>query len=252
MKAFSDKMICLGKVTYSESSQIVTLFSREHGKLRAIAKGSRREKGGFSGGLDLLYLGNADFIPPRGSSELGTLTNFELEQSFPGLRKDLLALNSGLFIAEFTADMLEDMDSHPEIYDLFVKSLVRLEKAEAAEQVIFNYERYLMTKTGHQPMLDSCCLCGCEVGDIERPYFSSSSGGVVCDGCCPSVEEKRLSERKVIDLLDKGMLPAEGGTDIIIKAHGLLCYHKRAITGRPGKVMGFLNSLLLGKLSQPE
>lgn len=250
MKSFSDKMVCLGKVTYSESSQIVTLLSREHGKLRAIAKGSRREKSGFSGGLDLLYFGEGSFIPPRGSSELGTLTNFELDRSFPGLRNDLLALNSALFLAEFTSDMLEDMDPHPEIFELLVWSLARLENIKPAEQVVFNYERFIMINTGHQPRLDECCLCGCGVGDIARPYFSSSSGGVVCDGCCPSVDEKRLSERKVIELLDKGLLSDNVAIDTIIKAHGLLCYHKRAITGRPGKVMGLLNSLLVKKMGK--
>ena len=49
MKSFYDNVICLGKVTYSESSQIVTLLSKDHGKIRGIAKGARREKGGFSG-----------------------------------------------------------------------------------------------------------------------------------------------------------------------------------------------------------
>ncbi len=250
MKPFSDKVICLGKVTYSESSQIVTLFSAEHGKLRGIAKGARREKGGFSGGFDLLYLGAADYIPPRGSSELGTLTNFYLENSFVGLRADLLALNSALFLAEFTADMTEDMDPHPELFESLSRSLSRLEAGDPAPDVMLNYEQYLMKNTGHQPCLDCCCLCGGETDSLAHPYFSSSAGGLVCDGCCPSVEEKRLTEKKVVDLLRKGLLPAEGYADIIIKAHGLLCYHKRAITGRPGKVMGFLNSLLLARMNR--
>ncbi len=250
MKSFSDNMVCLGKVTYSESSQIVTLFSRDYGKLRAIAKGARREKSGFSGGLDLLYLGNASYIPPRGSSELGTLTGFELEDSFSELRKDLLSLNCALFLAEFTADMLEDLDPHPELYEVFIRSLTRLQQHQQQEQIIFNYERFLVANTGHQPMYDKCSLCGIDVSDIAKPYFSSSSGGIVCDGCSPSVQEKRLSERKVIDLLSKGLLPETRTSDIIIKAHGLLCYHKRAITGRPGKVMGFLNNLLLNMLTR--
>lgn len=250
LKSFHDNVICLGKVTYSESSQIVTLLSMAHGKLRGIAKGSRREKSGFSGGFDLLYRGEIHYIPPRGSSELGTLTNFELEESYLGLRKDLLALNSGLFLAEFTSDMLEDFDPHPELYELFMRTLGYLLEGKEPERVILNYERFLMSNTGHKPVTDACCLCGSEVSEIAKPYFSSSSGGVVCDGCSPGVEEKRMTEKAVIEVLTSGRLPEKNRTDIIIKAHGLLCYHKRAITGRPGKMMGFLNNLLLGKLGR--
>ena len=207
-------------------------------------------KAGSAGGFDLLYRGEVHYISPRGSSELGTLTNFELEESYIGLRQNLLALNCGLFLAEFTADMLEDLDPHPELFDLFVNTLRDLLDGKEPERVILNYERFLMSNTGHRPITDGCCLCGGEIDDIDKPYFSSSSGGVVCDGCSPGVEEKRLTERAVVEMLTSGKLPEVNRTDIIIKAHGLLCYHKRAITGRPGKMMGFLNNLLLGKMGR--
>ena len=249
MPTMSDNAICLGKVTYSESSQIVTLFGRQHGRIRAIAKGSRRERSGFSGGIDLLYLGNVSFITPRGSSELSTLTNFNLDESFAGLRKDLLALNSALFLAEFTTDMLEDLDPHPELFDRLVIALDSLNSSNLSpEHIILNYERFLIENTGHMPMLTRCSACGIDTSDIDKPYFSSSSGGIVCDGCSPGIPEKRLSEKNVINALINRQLPDNLPLDIIIKAHGLLCYHKRALTGRPGKVMGFLNKLLAAKI----
>ena len=249
MPSLNDTTICLGKVTYSESSQIVTLFGREHGRIRAIAKGSRREKAGFSGGVDLLYLGNADFITPRGSSELCTLINFNLDKSFPALRKDLLALNAALFLAEFTTDMLEDLDPHPHLFDQLTSALHKLEtKEQTTEKIILQYERFLIENTGHMPMLTRCSACGTDTDDIEKPYFSSSSGGIICDGCSPGIPEKRLSEKNVIYALINRELSPETPIDIIIKAHGLLCYHKRALTGRPGKVMGFLNKLLAAKI----
>ena len=62
--SIKDQVVCLGHRRYSETSQIVTLFGRDSGKIRAIAKGARREKGSFGGGLDVLSSGEAVFIRP--------------------------------------------------------------------------------------------------------------------------------------------------------------------------------------------
>src|SRR2546423_13654780 len=90
----SDHCICLRKVEYSETSQILSLFSRKHGIFRAIAKGAhRRTKAGasrFDGGVDLLELGQAVFThdPAR---DLATLTDWHLLQRHLAMRGDLRA-----------------------------------------------------------------------------------------------------------------------------------------------------------------
>ena len=88
MPLVHDRCICLRKTEYSETSQILTLFSRRYGVFRAIAKGAhRRTKAGaskFDGGIDFLEVGDAVFThdPAR---DLATLTEWCLPRGTPGV-----------------------------------------------------------------------------------------------------------------------------------------------------------------------
>src|SRR5205809_5082145 len=103
MSLVSDPSLCLRKTEYSETSQILTLFSRAHGLLRVIAKGAKRTtKAGaskFGGGLDLLDVGEAVFThaPER---ELATLTEWTLPDGHLELRRSLRSMYLALYAAE--------------------------------------------------------------------------------------------------------------------------------------------------------
>src|SRR3954468_18750762 len=117
-----DRCICLRKTEYSETSQIVTLLSREHGVVRAIAKGAhRRTKAGsskFDGGLDLLEVGEAVFIhdPAR---DLATLTEWSLREGHLEIRLNLRGMYLGLYAGEMLSQLIEEHDAHPELFDRF-------------------------------------------------------------------------------------------------------------------------------------
>src|SRR5207244_2981136 len=98
-----DRCLCLRKVEYSETSQILPLLGRAHGLMRLIAKGAhRRTKAGaskFDGGLDLLDLGDAVFSL-RLEKDLATLTEWSLRDGHLELRGDLRALYLGQYAGE--------------------------------------------------------------------------------------------------------------------------------------------------------
>src|SRR4051794_5744501 len=124
-----DRCICLRKFDYSETSQILTLFTRGHGLLRVIAKGARRTtKAGaskFGGGLDLLDLGEAVFThaPER---ELATLTEWTLLDGHLELRRALRSMYLGLYAAELVTMLFEEHDAHPELFDRLDQTIVEL------------------------------------------------------------------------------------------------------------------------------
>src|SRR5215213_4231110 len=103
MPLVRDRCICVRCTEYSETSQILTLFSREHGIVRAIAKGAhRRTKAGaskFDGGVDLLDAGDAVFTHDPGR-DLATLTEWSLREGRLGLRKTLRGMYLGMYAAE--------------------------------------------------------------------------------------------------------------------------------------------------------
>src|SRR5580692_1604735 len=100
---------------WSETSRIATLFTREFGKVRALAKGGRRLKSNFDVAFDLLNVCQVVLI--RKSSEgLDLLTEARMEERFPILRENLAALYAGYYFAELLADGCQDYDSHPELF----------------------------------------------------------------------------------------------------------------------------------------
>ncbi len=242
-RTIKDKGICIGARNYSETSQLVSFFTRGHGKISSIAKGSRREKGGFGGGLDVMTAGEILFVPPRGESGLATLTEFEQQDSFPALRMDLLVLNCGLCMCDLLSRFTEDMDPHPELYVTFRGKLGELQQAERPEYVIFQFELILLREIGMQPVWDICSQCRRDVEDNGRIYFSSQSGGIVCRDCEPAFTEKRLVEPIVLEALQNPERALHAPREIVVNAHELLSYHYRELAGKETAIMRFVNQL---------
>jgi DNA repair protein RecO (recombination protein O) len=92
---------------WSETSRITTLFTREFGKVRALAKGGRRLRSNFDVAFDLLSVCRVVFIR-KAHGGLDLLTEAQLAERFPALREDLNALYAGYYIAELLTDGTQD------------------------------------------------------------------------------------------------------------------------------------------------
>src|SRR4051812_49882730 len=90
-------------VDFSETSRIVTLWTREFGKVRVLAKGGRRLKSNFESALDLLTLCSIVLLR-KSSSGLDLLTEAQVGERFPRLRADLAALYAAYYVAELLSD----------------------------------------------------------------------------------------------------------------------------------------------------
>ena len=116
MPTISDYAICIRRWDFSETSQTVSLFTRESGIIRGLAKGAKREKGKFSGGFDLLTLGQVVAIVKPGR-DLATLTEWDLQETNRHLRANLKVNKTALYIADLIHHMLTDHDPHQALFD---------------------------------------------------------------------------------------------------------------------------------------
>src|SRR5438552_8621346 len=94
---------------WSETSRIATMFTREFGKVRVLAKGGRRLKSAFESALDLLTVCRIVLLR-KSSGSLDLLTEAQVVQRFPRLRTNLAALNAGYYMAELLSEWTEDYD----------------------------------------------------------------------------------------------------------------------------------------------
>lgn len=203
MALVSDRCICLRKTEFSETSQILTLFSREHGITRVIAKGAhRRTKAGasrFDGGIDFLDVGEAVFShdPAR---ELTPLTEWKLQEGHLALRKSLRGIYLGLYSAELVGRLIEEHDPHPELFDRLERTLPELASARR-EEAFLAFELDLLRESGYLAELFCCVACGTTLDDRGPVYFSPSRGGMICRNCEAAAPDRASLDQRLLRLL---------------------------------------------------
>jgi DNA repair protein RecO (recombination protein O) len=179
---------------WSETSRIVTLFTREHGKLRALAKGGRRLRSPFESSLDLLNHDRMVLIR-KTSGGLHLLTESSQITRFSGLAKDYQALSGAYLVAELLGDWVEENDPHPGLFDAAIGCLKDLEQAACADgetekgvpkwnprDRLVVLELALLIDLGYRPEFAGCVGCA-KKAEKGSAAFAFGSGGLVCRGC---------------------------------------------------------------------
>ena len=187
--------IVIRTIEVFETSLVVTLFTRELGKVGALAKGARRPKSALQGGLDLLGVSDIVLIP-KASESLDLLTEAAPVERFAPLRRDLAALYAGYYVAELLTELTDNHDPHPTLFDAARITLRHLGQPELRPRRMLRFELACLRELGLMPALEHCAHCGAAVGPSGgRTWFGLSSGGVLCDDC-------RIGPAHVVALTD--------------------------------------------------
>ena len=117
-----DEAVCIRHWDWSETSQTVSLFTRDHGIVRGLAKGSKREKAPFSGGIELLTRGEVVAIV-RSSGALATITAWDLIDAYPGARRSLRGFYVGCYLLDLVHHAVTDADPHPGLFERLLHAL---------------------------------------------------------------------------------------------------------------------------------
>ncbi len=209
-----DRCICLRKVEYSETSQILTLFGRTHGLMRLIAKGAhRRTKAGaskFDGGLDLLDLGDAVFSL-RLEKDLATLCEWALRDGHLEMRSNLRALYLAQYAAELVGLLIEEHDPHPHLFDRLERTLSDLHTPRLEESFLA-FELDLFRESGYLPDLSACTNCRAPFSDRGIWSFAPSRGGIVCKNCEGVTPDRIPIDARLLSLTNNILrLPRQNG-----------------------------------------
>ena len=207
MPLASDQCVCLRRVEFSETSQILHLLSRQHGLLKLIAKGAhRRTKAGaskFDGGVDLLDVGDAVFTDDL-NREMGTLTEWKLRDGHLPLRENLRTLYLAEYAMEITLLQLENRDPHPQLFDELIHLLDEL-ATPRLEEAFLAFQLQLLRLTGHLPQFTQCASCGKSPAERQPVFFSPGRGGLICHDCESSAPDRIHFDPRLLRLV-QGML----------------------------------------------
>ena len=190
--------IVLRVIEFSETSCVVTMFTRDFGKIGALAKGARRPKSSFEAALDLLAICRVVFIH-KSTDTLDLLTEAKLERRFRAGQRDLSRLYAGYYIAELLDKLTDTADPHPELYDLAEDTLTSLEAQASVAAAVLRFEMQALTILGHAPSLRECVECGRRLPPAARHSFGMTSGGVLCRAC-------RSGQRSVVSVSEEALV----------------------------------------------
>lgn len=171
----------LRRVNIGEADRVVTLYTREKGKLSGIAKGARRARSKLAGASELLTYGRYFLAVGR---DLDVITQTEIRESFPGIRKDLNRIAHSTYLVELVNALVEEREPNFDLFDTLLSSLYLLEAEVDPEIVARHFELQIMSIMGYRPHLDQCLRCG-KTPSGEGIMFSPSLGGRACDECGP-------------------------------------------------------------------
>ena len=185
MAAEKTEGIVLRVIDFSETSCIVTLMTRDFGKITAMAKGARRPKSPFEAALDVLALCRIVFL--HKTSAMSLLTEAKLDRRFRSSATNLKRLYAGYYVVELLNSLTDEGDSNPELFELAVKTIYLIDSdqipdAQLNEQLL-DFELNALDLLGHLPMLTKCVSCGREKTTLARVQFGLNAGGILCQTC---------------------------------------------------------------------
>ena len=174
------RAVVLRTVDYGERDLVVTLFSRERGKLSAFARGARSSRRRFGGALEPFTLLAAE-VTERGG-DLWVLEDAGVERGFGNLRGDLARIACASYAVELARELVRDAEPHEDLFDGLVAYLGLLDEAPARPWDLRRFELDALRAAGLQPALVECARCGRPAG--EGPArFDPLQGGVLCPAC---------------------------------------------------------------------
>jgi DNA repair protein RecO (recombination protein O) len=177
MPLYKANALVLHRTNLGETDKILTLLSRESGKLSAVAKGARGPKSKLSGATELFTY--SKMLLATGKS-LDIVSQGEIRESFPALRDDLALMTRATYLCELTDRFVEEREPNQDVFDLLLSALYLLQRrTDEPDVIVHAYELRLLTERGYAPHLEGCVRCGAPTVRA-RVGFSPSLGGLLC------------------------------------------------------------------------
>ena len=175
-----DVGVVLKTTPLRESDLLVTLYTREHGRIAAVARGARKSQRRFAGALQLLVLGRYQLgRRPRG--ELWGLDAAEVDREWTRIASDVVAVAHASYAAEIVGALLPPEAPEPYALDLMLALWDALADGGPSPAALRAFELALLEVAGHAPALDACAACG---GALEGgAVFDPLRGGATCRRC---------------------------------------------------------------------
>lgn len=173
--------IVLRAYRLGEADKIVSLFTRQMGRLRAVARGARRLKNRFGAALEPLSYVRL-WIFERENRDLLHLNSVELIESFFAMQQDYRVQVAAQYVAEAAERLLPEREVNERAFRLVVAVLRAFRGSGQVTRPLLYFNYWMLRLGGLLPELGRCAACGRELQN-EPGYYGPGSEGLVCGAC---------------------------------------------------------------------
>ena len=165
----------------SDSSKILTFYTKEFGKVRAVAKGAKRAKSKFRGNVELLNHGLLVFFE-KPNRDLQNVNEFDLIDCFDQLKQDFDQTIYACYCSELVDAIESEGNANQDVFNLLIRALKVLPYAKDIPLLARIFELRLLDKTGYTPLFSHCIACSEFLIDVPTK-FSDRLSGLICWDC---------------------------------------------------------------------
>ncbi len=169
----------LHKTEYGEADYILSLFTKDFGKIKGIAKYAKKSRKRFGGRLEPFLHLRVRFREKPGGIKF--IEDSETIRAFSTLMEDISLFICGSFVLENVEILLPEEDPNENIFNLLKETLSDLDSKKIPSNAILRFQLSLLTLSGYEPNFDFCSVCKRSIEDDS--YFSIQKGGTICDEC---------------------------------------------------------------------
>ena len=169
--------IIIKESSYSETSKLLTILTREYGLISVIAKGAKKLNSSLR--VSTLKLTYAKFNIYYKEDKISTLINSSIINEFKNIKKDIEKISYVSYILELVKEVAKE-HFNENLFDLVIDAILKIDDSYDPLVIMNIVELKCLEYLGVMPVIDSCSLCGSKTNIVT---ISASSGGFVCKNC---------------------------------------------------------------------
>lgn len=179
MKSQQVHGIVIRTTSYGDNHKVVTLFTKEKGKISVMAHGAKKTKGKLAGVTQLFT--NGQYLVSFGRTiGMGTMKQGETAVRYKSIQQDIIKTTYASIIVELMDNLLVDNEPNLSMFELLESALQLIEQGIDPQLISFMVEAKLLSTAGIHPNIDGCACCKNHYGCFA---FSVKEGGFICYRC---------------------------------------------------------------------
>lgn len=179
--------IVLKSMEFKEADKIVTIYTKDYGKITAIAKGVRKTKSKFGSSLEILTY--SIFLIYKGRN-IDIVSQTEILESFFSTSKEVIKFAFAANCVEIVNKLTEEREINIGLFNLLKEVLHYLRRTNDPKLLALSFKWQTMSILGYRPSLNHCCKCNKSIEDQKEMYFNVREGGLVCNNCIAEDKEE--------------------------------------------------------------